>query len=144
MPLLRSGPNIFHAGASFPRVRIAQETKLTKNRQERLALQHGLLAFSGCAGLRIFATFLRLDQADPTLKPRAPRTQNSFRTIGWGELSNVKVMNASSTFRRLRSRTRRSGSPPFTMWTSFPRSRMDTHPAVAEVRVSSHSPIFGA
>ena len=52
-----------HAGASFPRVRIAQETKLTKNRLESLALQNELLAFSGFAGLRIFATFLRLDQA---------------------------------------------------------------------------------
>ena len=77
-------------------LRIAQETKLTKNRLESLALQNELLAFSGFAGLRIFATFLRLDQADPPLKSRAPRTQNSLRTIGWSEASSLKVMNASS------------------------------------------------
>ena len=91
------------------RVRIAQETKLTKNRLESLALQNELLAFSGFAGLRIFATFLRLDQADPPLKSRAPRVLNSLRTIGWSEASSLKVMIPCSTFRRLRSRTRRSG-----------------------------------
>jgi len=82
-----------HAGASFPReyASIAKETKLTKNRLESLALQNELLAFSGFAGLRIFATFLRLDQADPPLKSRAPRAQNSLRIIGWSEVSSVKV-----------------------------------------------------
>ena len=80
-----------HAGASFPRVRIAQETKLTKNRLESLALQHELLAFSGFAGLRLFAASVKLDQAYPPLKSRALRTQNSLRTIGWSEVSNVKV-----------------------------------------------------
>ena len=85
-----------HAGATFPRVRIAQETKLTKNRQERPSLQHKLLAFSGFAGLRLFAAFVKLDQAYPPLKSRALRTQNSLRTIGWSEVSSFKVMNASS------------------------------------------------
>ena len=85
-----------HAGASFPRVRIAQETKLTKNRLESLALQYELLAFSGFAGLRLFAAFVKLDQAYPPLKSRALRTQNSLRTIGWSEASSFKVMNASS------------------------------------------------
>ena len=50
---------------------MAKETKLTKNRQERLALQHELLAFSGCAGLRLFAAFVKLDQAYPPLKSPA-------------------------------------------------------------------------
>ena len=133
-----------HAGASFPRVRIAQETKLTKNRLESLALQHELLAFSGFAGLRLFAAFVKLDQAYPPLKSPAPRTQNSLRTIGWSEVSSVKVMNASGDFARKRSRTRRSGSPPSTMWTSCSSSLRLTNLVVAEVRGVSHSPIFGA
>ena len=85
-----------HAGASFPRIRIAKETKLAKNRLERLALQHELLAFSGFAGLRLFAAFVKLDQAYPPLKSRALRTQNSLRTIGWSEVSSVKVAIPSS------------------------------------------------
>ena len=139
----KTGPG-GHAGATFPRVRIAQETKLAKNRLESLALQHELLAFSGFAGLRLFAAFVKLDQAYPPLKSRAPQAQNSLRTIGWSEVSSFKVMDTSSTFKHMRSRTRRSGWRPFTMWPSFPRPRVDTHPAVAEVRVSPHSPIFGA
>ena len=54
-----------------------------------------LLAFSGCAGLRLFAAFVKLDQAYPLLKSRALRTQNSLRTIGWSEVSSVKVMISS-------------------------------------------------
>ena len=50
---------VMHAGASFPRARMAKETKLTKNRQERHSLQHELLAFSGFAGLRLFAAFVK-------------------------------------------------------------------------------------
>ena len=70
-----------HAGASFPRVRIAKETKRPTNRLESLALEHELLAFSGCAGLRLFAAFVKLDQAYPPLKSPALRTQkNSLRT----------------------------------------------------------------
>ena len=71
-----------HAGASFPQVRIAKKLKLPHKSQERPSLQHELLALSGCCGLRIFASFLKLDQAYPPEKPRAPRTQNSVQTIG--------------------------------------------------------------
>ena len=134
----------WHAGASFPQVRIAKEPNGPATRLERPSLQHELLALSGCCGLRIFASFLKLDQAYPPEKPRAPRTQNSLQTIGWSEVSSVKVMNASGELPRMRSRTRRSGWSPFTMWTSCHRTRMNTHPAVAEVRLSLHSPIFGA
>ena len=80
-----------HAGASFPQVRIAKKPNWPTNRLERPSLQHELLAFSGCAGLRLFAAFVKLDQAYPPLKSPAPRTQNSLRTIGWSEVSSVKV-----------------------------------------------------
>ena len=70
---------------------MAKETKLAKNRLERPSLQHELLAFSGCAGLRLFAAFVKLDQAYPPLKSPAPRTQNSLQTIGWSEVSSLKV-----------------------------------------------------
>ena len=102
-----------HAGASFPQVRIAKEPNGPTNRLERPSLQHELLALSGCCGLRIFASFLKLDQAYPPEKPRAPRTQNSLQTIGWSEVSSVKVINASSELPRMRSRNRRSGWRPF-------------------------------
>ena len=59
--ILRAVSGSRHAGATFPRVRIAQETKLAKNRLESLALEHELLAFSGCAGLRLFAAFVKLE-----------------------------------------------------------------------------------
>ena len=133
-----------HAGASFPRVRIAQETKLTKNRLESLALQHELLAFSGFAGLRLFAAFVKLDQAYPPLKSRALRTQNSLRTIGWSEVSNVKVTISCSDHQRLRPRTRRSGWRPFTMWSSCSSWGSLGNSLVAEVWGMPHSPIFGA
>ena len=68
-----------HAGASFPQVRIAKKRNWPTNRLESLALEHELLAFSGCAGLRLFAAFVKLDQAYPPLKSRALRTQNSLR-----------------------------------------------------------------
>ena len=123
---------------------MAKKPNWPTNRLERLALQHELLPFSGCAGLRLFAAFVKLDQAYPPLKSRAPRTQNSLRTIGWSEVSNVKVMNASGELPRMRSRTRRSGWPPFTMWTSCSTGGSLRDPAVAEVRLSPHSPIFGA
>ena len=123
---------------------MAKKPNWPTNRLESLALQHELLAFSGCAGLRLFAAFVKLDQAYPPLKSRAPRTQNSPRTIGWSEASSLKVMISSGTLWHMRSRTRRSGWSPFTMWTSSPHSRVDTHPAVAELRGCPHSPIFGA
>ena len=123
---------------------MAKKPKLAHKSQERLALQHELLAFSGCAGLRLFAAFVKLDQAYPPLKSRAPRTQNSSRTIGWSEVSSLKVMISSGDRRRMRSRTRRSGSPPFTMWTSCSSLLRLTNLVVAEVRGCPHSPIFGA
>ena len=52
---------------------MAKKPKLAHKSQERLALQHELLAFSGCSGLRLFASFLKLDQAYPPLKaPSSP------------------------------------------------------------------------
>ena len=123
---------------------MAKKPNWPTNRLESLALQHELLAFSGCAGLRLFAAFVKLDQAYPPLKSRAPRTQNSPRTIGWSEASSLKVMNASSDRRRLRSRTRRSGWRPFTMWSSCSSWGSLGDSLVAEVQVSPHSPIFGA
>ena len=123
---------------------MAKKPKLAHKSQERLALQHELLAFSGCAGLRLFASFLKLDQGFRIKRSPALKTHSILQTIGWSEVSRLKVMNASSVCKRLRSRTRRPGSPPFIMWTSFPRSRMDTHSAVAEVRGCPHSPIFDA
>ena len=139
------GPGVpAHAGASFPQVRIAKKPNGPTNRLERPSLQHELLALSGCCGLRIFASFLKLDQAYPPEKPRAPRTQNSLQTIGWSEAGSVKVTIPSSLSKPIRSRTRHSGWSPFTMWTSFHRTSMNTHPAVAEVRLSPHSPIFDA
>ncbi len=118
---------------------MAKKPNWPTNRLERLALQHELLAFSGFAGRRLFEAFVKLDQAYPPLKSRAPRTQNSLRTIGWSEVSSVKVMDASRSFRRLRSRTRRPGWRPFTMWTSCLRLYLCVNPVVAEVRVSPHS-----
>ena len=123
---------------------MAKKPNWPTNRLESLALQHELLPFSGCAGLRLFAAFVKLDQAYPPLKSRAPRTQNSLRIIGWSEASSLKVMNASRTFRRLRSRTRRSGWQPFTMWSGCSRVYFLGRSLVAEVRASPHSPIFGA
>jgi len=49
------------------------------NRQERFVLQHELLAFSRCSGLRLFASFLKLDQAYPPVKPRAPGPKTAYK-----------------------------------------------------------------
>ena len=123
---------------------MAKKPNWPTNRLGTLALQHELLAFSGCAGLRLFAAFVKLDQAYPPLKSRALRTQNSLRTIGWGEVSNVKVTTPSGFCQLLRSRTRRSGWRPSTMWSSCSSWGSLGSSLVAEVRGMSHSPIFGA
>ena len=123
---------------------MAKEPKLANLPRERPDLQYELLPFSGCAGLRLFAAFVKLDQAYPPLKSRALRTQNSLRTIGWSEVSSFKVTIPSSDRGRLRSRNRRSGWSPSTMWTSCSRRGNLRDPAVAEVRLSLHSLIFGA
>ena len=107
-----------HAGASFPQVRIAKKPNWPTNRLERPSLQHELLPFSGCAGLRLFASFLKLDQGFRIKRSPALKTHSILQTIGWSEVSSVKVMNASCFCQLLRSRTRRSGWRPFTMWSS--------------------------
>ena len=123
---------------------MAKKPNWPTNRLERLALQHELLAFSGCAGLRLFASFLKLDQGFRIKRSPALKTHSILQTIGWSEVSRLKVMISSGFCQLLRSRTRRSGWPPFTMWTSFSRRGNLGDPAVAEVRLSPHSPIFGA
>ena len=85
-----------HAGASFPQVRMAKKPNWPTNRLESLALQHELLAFSGCAGLRLFAAFLSLDQGFRMKRSPALKTLSILRTLGWSEVSSFKVMNASS------------------------------------------------
>ena len=112
----RSGWGVQHAGASFPQVRIAKKPKLPHKSQERPALQHELLAFSGFAGLRLFAAFVKLDQGfRMKLSPALKTHHRILQTIGWSEVSSLKVMISSGFCQLLRSRTRRSGSPPFTM-----------------------------
>ena len=123
---------------------MAKKPKLAHKSQERLALQHELLAFSGCAGLRLFASFLKLDQGFRIKRSPALKTHSILQTIGWSEVSSLKVMNASGTSRPIRSRTRRSGSPPFTMWASCSSLLRLTNLVVAEVRGVSHSQIFDA
>ena len=88
------GTGIRHAGASFPQVRMAKKPNWPTNRLERLALQHELLAFSGCAGLRLFASFLKLDQGFRIKRSPALKTHSILQTIGWSEVSSLKVMNA--------------------------------------------------
>ena len=74
--------------------------KLTNKPTKRLALQHELLAFSGCPGLRLFASFLKLDQGFRMKLSPALKTHSTLQTPPgpslWSEVSNVKVMNASS------------------------------------------------
>ena len=102
-------------GRLIPTSTHRQETKRPTNRLESLALQHELFTFSGFAGLRLFASFLKLDQGFRMKASPALKTHSILQTIGWSEVSSLKVMNASGTSRPIRSRTRRSGSPPSTM-----------------------------
>ena len=70
---------------------MAKKPKLAHKSQERLALQHELLAFSGCAGLRLFASFLKLDQGFRIKRSPALKTHSILQTIGWSEVSRLKV-----------------------------------------------------
>ena len=95
--------------------------KLANKPTKRLALQHELLAFSSFPELRLFAAFVKLDQGFRMKLSPALKTHSILQTIGWSEVSNVKVTIPCSDHQRLRSRTRRSGWRPFTMWTSCSR-----------------------
>ena len=118
--------------------------KLANKSQERPSLQHELLAFSSFPGLRLFVGFVKLDQGFRMKLSPALKTHSILQTIGWSEVSSLKVMISSGFCQLLRSRTRHSSWRPFTMWSSCSSWGSLGSSLVAKVRGMSHSPIFGA
>ena len=71
---------------------MAKKPNWPTNRQERPSLPHEPLAFSGCAGRRLFASFLKIDQGFRIKRSPALKTHSILQTIGWSEVGSFKVM----------------------------------------------------